>query len=203
MKELHHLKEWCSTKDGQMYVPYTNVSMSAHDLANDKYVYAGFNPADTKLTLEDVLHENDGQAISITLAGSLFKDGIGYTLGYFWGKNTSGVYVSKLQPDKHATNVHVNLSLDYNLFSSADGTEVTYDEIMGNEAQITGDLLVLGGTVGQAVPHFDHNKSYGNFTPPYRLFSGGLGVAVGYAEYNSVTIPWSRYKNWLFDKVAR
>jgi len=88
------------------------------------------------------------------------------------------------------------LSIDYTLYSSTDRTEVTFDEIIGRDAIVKGDLLA-GGKVGMAVQHFNNNRSYGDFRPPYRSHAIGFGAALGTAEYNSSTITLKKYLNWL------
>lgn len=156
-------------------------------------IYAQFIP------MGDLAPE-DGQAISIGFSGAYSEDGIGYSVGYFWGENTDVFFITKLIPDGEK-NIHLNLSIDYAIFSSADETEVTFDEILGFDAIVQEDILG-GYTFGESVPHFNKNRSYGpGFQSPYRLTSWGAGFSGGYSEYKSSTLSMSYYFNWLKNKL--
>ncbi len=199
-----------STHDGSGgHIPFLAATLSGTWIGNFNInglqtgSFEAFNSSD--YALNDVINEingdNDSQSISLSIAGAFGDSGVGYAVGYFWGENTSGFYVSKMTPEKNRKNFHINGSLDFTQYKSIDGSEVTYDKVLGKEAYVTIDA-VIGLNKGMPVPHFDNNRSYGNFRPSYQSNSIGLGTSIGYAEYDVSTITFSKYWNWVKSKIG-
>jgi RHS repeat-associated protein len=169
------------TASGEVLVPYTETS------------YASF-VAIRKQTQEKRKFLHKSRSISITIAGALFSEGGGLSVGYFWSSNSNGFYATGLFPET-SNNLTLTGSLDFTEYFSLTGGEVTYESIMGTGAEVSGSISTLGMAYSEPV-HFNQNsESYRSYKPEYRAiqYSIGAGLPIGFAEWNTITIPARRY----------
>ena len=143
------------------------------------------------------INGEEGSSYSITLVGSWFGEGVGYSIGYFID---GGFFISKLVAEPGITNAHINLSFDITQYISHDDTKVQFEEIIGNDAVLTEDVLIGVSLSYARDQSFEYNP---NFESPHHSVSYGLGISFGWGQYRSYTIKMSDYTKWLKKNIFK